>query len=77
MPVHQVLVSRFRVWYCWYCWALPRFASIASRDSNNELGTENALAALSSFEDRSLWMEDPHGAVEHEFRGRKVTEEVT
>ena len=47
-------------------------SALPHRDSNNELGTENALAALSSFEDGSLWMEDPDGAVEHEVRGRKV-----
>ena len=47
-------------------------SALPHRDSNNEVGTENALAALSSFEEGSLWMEDPAGEVEHEFRGRKV-----
>ena len=47
-------------------------SALPHRDSNNEVGTENALAALSSFEEGSLWMEDPDGVVEHEFRGRKV-----
>ena len=47
-------------------------SALPHRDSNNEVGTENALAALSSFEDGSLWMEDPAGEVEHEFKGRKV-----
>ena len=44
-------------------------SALPHRDSNNEIGTENALAALSSFEEGSLWMEDPDGVVELECKG--------
>ncbi|CAE7715963.1 car [Symbiodinium sp. CCMP2592] len=42
------------------------------RDSNNEVSTDNAIAALSDFSDGSLWMEDPAGDVELEIKGRTV-----
>ncbi|CAE7812845.1 unnamed protein product [Symbiodinium sp. CCMP2592] len=47
-------------------------AALPHRDANNESFTDNALAALSDFERGSLWMEDPDGDVEHEFRGRSI-----
>ncbi|CAE7241857.1 unnamed protein product [Symbiodinium sp. CCMP2592] len=39
------------------------------RDSNNEVSTDNAIAALSDFSDGSVWMEDPAGDVELEIKG--------
>ncbi|CAE7763397.1 car [Symbiodinium sp. CCMP2592] len=42
------------------------------RDSNNEVSTDNAIAALSDFSDGSVWMEDPAGDVELEIKGRAV-----
>ncbi|CAE7296178.1 car, partial [Symbiodinium sp. CCMP2592] len=47
-------------------------AAIPHRDANNEASTDNAIAALSDFEQGDLWMEDPSGDVEREFRGRAV-----
>ncbi|CAE7235623.1 unnamed protein product [Symbiodinium sp. CCMP2592] len=44
-------------------------AALPHKDANNESFTDNALAALSDFERGSLWMEDPEGNVEQEFRG--------
>ena len=46
--------------------------AIPHRDSNNEAGTDNALAALSTFKGGGLWMEDPEGDVAMEFKGKKV-----
>ena len=42
------------------------------RDSNNEASTNNAIAALSSFEEGGLWMEDPEGDTAMDFKGKKV-----
>ena len=38
-------------------------------DSNNEAFTDKAIAALSSSEERGLWMEDPDGTVAMDFQG--------
>ena len=46
--------------------------AIPHRDSNNEAFTDNAIAALSSFEEGGLWMEDPDGTVAMDFQGKAV-----
>ena len=46
--------------------------AIPHRDSNNEAFTDNAIAALSSFEEGGLWMEDPDGDMAMDFKGKMV-----
>ena len=46
--------------------------AIPHRDSNNEASTDNAIAALSSFEEGGLWVEDPEGDTAMDFKGKKV-----
>ena len=46
--------------------------AIPHRDSNNEDFTDNAIAALSPFEEGGLWMEDPNGDMEMDFKGKPV-----
>ena len=46
--------------------------AVPHRDSNNEASTDNAIAALSSFEEGGLWMEDPEGDTAMDFKGKEV-----
>ena len=46
--------------------------ALPHRDSNNEASTDNAIAALSSFKEGGLWMEDPNGDLAMDFKGKSV-----